>query len=209
MVMKMHSYMSVNGYLQHVSYQSQLLLAELRRVTIERQGSWDEAIILAKSRRAELDANAFTDTESAFGESTSVTPNDIRAYTQDDMLSGSRKSFTDAATANTLRKRLLAVSPEANPRFGTPSQQESETPLQPPPPIAGDKPHPIEIHPLVDHPDDQISTLANEYTELQAELISPGPHHVQWPNNITMRNFVVFQMIPTLVYELEYPRTDR
>jgi len=48
-----------------------------------------------------------------------------------------------------------------------------------------------------------------DYSELQGELTSPGPLFVKWPNNISWKNFAVYQLIPTLVYELEYPRTDR
>ncbi|KNZ74514.1 putative sterol O-acyltransferase 1 [Termitomyces sp. J132] len=64
-------------------------------------------------------------------------------------------------------------------------------------------------HGLVDHPDEQISELAREYSDLQSELTSLGPLHVTWPNNMTLENFVIYQLMPTLVYELEYPRTER
>lgn len=64
-------------------------------------------------------------------------------------------------------------------------------------------------HPLVDHPDERISSLAKEYTEMEGELTGIGPEYVRWPENITYKNFAVYQLVPTLVYELEYPRTDR
>ncbi|KXN87421.1 putative sterol O-acyltransferase 1 [Leucoagaricus sp. SymC.cos] len=64
-------------------------------------------------------------------------------------------------------------------------------------------------HPLVSHPDPSISALAKEYSDLQAELVSLGPERVSWPNNITWKNFAVYQLIPTLIYELEYPRTKQ
>jgi len=51
--------------------------------------------------------------------------------------------------------------------------------------------------------------MAKDYSELEGELSSSGPFRVTYPNNITMKNFAVYQLIPTLVYELEYPRTDR
>jgi sterol O-acyltransferase len=62
---------------------------------------------------------------------------------------------------------------------------------------------------LVMHPDPQISDMAKDYSELLNELVSSGPTYVKWPENITWKNFAVYQLIPTLVYELEYPRTDR
>jgi len=64
-------------------------------------------------------------------------------------------------------------------------------------------------HVLVYHPDEKIAALAHEYSELRSELVSPGPEYVTWPDNITWKNFAEYQLIPTLVYELEYPRTDR
>ena len=64
-------------------------------------------------------------------------------------------------------------------------------------------------HPLVDHPDSQISALAAEYSELESELVSSGPQHVRWPEDITFKNFVVYQLIPPLVHELEFIRIQR
>jgi sterol O-acyltransferase len=64
-------------------------------------------------------------------------------------------------------------------------------------------------HLLIMHPDPQISDMAKDYSELQSELVSTGPTYVKWPENVTWKNFAVYQLIPTLVYELEYPRTDR
>jgi sterol O-acyltransferase len=57
------------------------------------------------------------------------------------------------------------------------------------------------------HPDSQISALSAEYSELESELVGSGPQRVRWPEDITFKNFVVYQLIPSLVYELEFPRT--
>lgn len=32
---------------------------------------------------------------------------------------------------------------------------------------------------------------------------------MQYPNNLTFANFLDYMLCPTLVYELEYPRTDK
>ncbi len=183
--MKMHSYMSVNGYLQHVTEQSQQLLDTLRKAT-RRVGGWDQAIIDASARRAEFDAS--TNGSSSAGPSPVATP---------PIPNGTQGSYMDADDASVLRKRLLAASVE--------SQRDTKF-------VSDNKkavPSPAEPHPLVDHPDEEISDLAKEYSELQGELRSPGPEYVVWPNNISLKNFAVYQLIPTLVYELEYPRTDR
>ena len=44
--------------------------------------------------------------------------------------------------------------------------------------------------------------------ELERELTGPVEGAVRWPANITLRDFAWYQLTPTLVYELEYPRTD-
>lgn len=216
--MKMHSYMTVNGYLRYASTRSEELLTELERVTLA-VGSMEDAIESAKSRRAELDyaeaaagGGTGTGSESEMGPSVSVTPG---------LSTGTTTShYTDASTANALRKRLAAVA--ANPALGTPSlelpnpnfhvagletpdvEQEKQNsrsrisaPAKPP------------AYALVDHPDEGIAALAREYCEIDSELTSSGPNYVKFPDNITWKNFAVYHCIPTLVYELEYPRTDR
>jgi sterol O-acyltransferase len=75
--------------------------------------------------------------------------------------------------------------------------------------IPDDKPKELTPSALVDHPDPEISALATEYVDLESELESSGPERVRWPENITFKNFAVYQLIPTLVYELEFPRTNK
>lgn len=80
-------------------------------------------------------------------------------------------------------------------------------------------------HPLSTHPDPLISTLSREIETLREELMSVAPslpesvsaeeaqaaggkeHRVCWPDNVTFANFWDYLLVPTLVYELEYPRT--
>ncbi|KAN0130940.1 MBOAT, membrane-bound O-acyltransferase family domain containing protein [Lactarius tabidus] len=76
-------------------------------------------------------------------------------------------------------------------------------------PTPDDKPKDLTPSALVDHPDAEISALATEYVDLESELESTGPERVRWPENITFKNFAVYQLIPTLVYELEFPRTNK
>lgn len=62
---------------------------------------------------------------------------------------------------------------------------------------------------LAHHPEEEISNLANDLVEMDSELCSQGPNPVRWPANISLANFADYQLIPTLVYELSYPRTER
>ncbi|CDS81951.1 related to acyl-CoA sterol acyltransferase [Sporisorium scitamineum] len=71
-------------------------------------------------------------------------------------------------------------------------------------------------HPLSSHPDTLISDLAREIEVLREDLLSARPsdpspdlihqHTVMWPANVTYANFWDYLLVPTLVYELSYPR---
>ncbi|KAJ7623171.1 MBOAT, membrane-bound O-acyltransferase family-domain-containing protein [Roridomyces roridus] len=179
MIMKVHSYMTVNGHLQYASEMSQKLLNDLRKATVA-AGGWDQAVKDAEAHRAELDASTSRGTQDS--SPTSGTPQ-IRE--------GVSTSYVDVPTANALRQRLVAVSNAAKPQA-----DEKYVSLEQP-------------HVLVDHPNEGISAMARDYSELQSELTSSGPYKVTYPNNLTMKNYGEYLLIPSLVYELEYPRTDR
>jgi sterol O-acyltransferase len=186
MIMKMHSYMATNGYLRHASQQSAEILAQLRDATL-RVGGWEKAISDAKRRREDLERE--TDTDST-GTGPSPSPSGKLRLSGNDLST----SYVEMPPATALRNRLIRV---------TESETTSET-------VFDDaKPKDITSHLLVNHPDPQISALATEFSELESELMSSGPERVRWPENITLKNFAVYQLIPTLVYELEYPRTKR
>lgn len=61
---------------------------------------------------------------------------------------------------------------------------------------------------LVDYSNEKINKLANECADLDEELTSPGPEGTRYPDNLTYANYLDYLLIPTLVYELEYPRTS-
>lgn len=199
----MHSYMTINGYLQYMSRQSAKKLDLLRKAATDSSGSYEEALASAKAHRAALDAAT---PGSNFASDTEFTPAGTPGIEAE---SGKTVQYTDASTANALRKRLAAVSAENSSRLGTPSVEHSEYPPTEPAPTSENTQGPATPHPLVDHPEEKVSALAKEYSDLEGELTSSGPHYLRWPNNITLKNFAVYMAIPTLVYELEYPRTDR
>lgn len=184
--MKMHSYMYVNGYLSYVAKDAEKLRKKLERET-DRVGGWDKAITTAKAHQYELDA-ATQRTDS--GNETPDTPAGSE---------GTTKSYLDVSAASVLRQRLVATSVIEEPASRDISRSSSPAP----------EPIPVTPHTLVEHPDQNISELAKEYSELEGELTSIGTEHVRWPANIGWKNFAVYQLIPTLVYELEYPRTDK
>ena len=186
MLMKMHSYMATNGYLRYVSQQSAEIQAQLRDATLH-VGGWEQAIVDAKRRREDLERE--TDTDST-GTLPSPSPSGNLRLPNGDLST----AYLDVPSASALRNRLIRV---------TETETTSET-------VTDDgKPKDATSHVLTHHPDPRVSALATEFSELESELVSSGPERVRWPENITFKNFAVYQLIPTLVYELEYPRTKR
>ncbi|KAG2050997.1 hypothetical protein BDR06DRAFT_959452 [Suillus hirtellus] len=192
MIMKMYSYISVNGYLQSISRRSIGVLAELNSATA-RVGGLEQALRDAMSKRAQAQAAADTPVTDV-----TSTPMEMSTPDTEGIL---MKSFTDAKTAAALRQRLAAVS--SNLDENTKSERGAVN-------GNGRGIEGVEIaHVLSYHPDEHVAGLAKEFLDLDSELVSTGPEQVRWPDNVTYRNFAVYQLIPTLVYELEYPRTDR
>ena len=62
-------------------------------------------------------------------------------------------------------------------------------------------------HRLAWHPDANIALLARNIDAMADELKSNGKKGLVWPENVTYGHFADFMIIPTLVYQLEYPRT--
>ena len=194
--MKMHSYLSTNGELAHTHKQAEKVLAQLQKAT-EAEGGWDEALHKAEAIMLEDDSPVQSGTPSV--------PSDAP--------DGSTTSYIDARTAATLRQRLANhASPggAANGETATASGVKTtgtrvmsvDTPTIPTQP-----PSPSEI--LSNHPNEAIASLAKHHVELERELHGPIEGRVRWPANITFCDFAWYQLTPTLVYELEYPRTDR
>lgn len=186
MIMKMHSYVYVNGYLQWIDREARNALKILHKET-ESVGGYETAVAAAKIHRKEVDGLSV---RSDSGSSTPDTPSGH---------AGGEKSFleVEVSAAAVLRQRLAVAAAAAARNETGMVEHTTETTEESDP------------HPLVDHPDEKISELAQEFSELDAELVSTGPARIRWPNNISWSNFAVYQLIPTLVYELEYPRTER
>ena len=198
MVMKMHSYMTVNGQLSYTRRRCDCLLEAMRERVSKHLKGWEKAIVDASICRAELEATEGSDS----GAGTPPIP-----------AGATKTSYVDVKTANDLRRRLNAMAGPSD----TNSEASSIS-------SASDSPVNATIlfneggdsstdrharHPLVYHPDPELAKLAEAYSDLRSELTSSGPEYVSWPNNLSWSNFATYQLIPTLVYELEYPRTER
>jgi sterol O-acyltransferase len=223
MVMKMHSYITVNGQLQTIDNEGKSLFVRLKSAT-EFVGGWDKAMTVASAKQAEQHAKMAVASETAENSNSELEPTPIGTPSMPEGLSA---SYVDEKTASALRKRLAAIS----------HGRSSETSISTMHSTLGNESHggfmnrfktedakdahtyvvnegegydeDFKPHVLVYHPDENISTLAIEYSDLQSELVGSGPNHVKWQDTISWKNFALYQLIPTLVYELEYPRTDR
>jgi sterol O-acyltransferase len=227
MIMKMHSYLTVNGYLQNVSGHVEKTTKSLRTLVASVAGGWDAAIREAEANRARLDEKTQGSDEATSGTSAAPTPSNGSIPSTPGIqileVDGTTKAVIDADAAATLRRRLVRAAADAEAGGDTPVRpmaQRHVTHSEPPPPrptgrtdsgagLADPHPRAPGVHPLVDHPDARVSEMARELSELEAELVSTGPRYVRWPDNIGWKNFAEYMLIPSLVYELEYPRTDR
>ncbi|KAI9223916.1 MBOAT, membrane-bound O-acyltransferase family-domain-containing protein [Blastocladiella britannica] len=54
---------------------------------------------------------------------------------------------------------------------------------------------------------DRIAAIKEELAEIE-EILCPNGD-VRYPNNVTLGNFIDYLLVPTLVYEIGYPRTAR
>ena len=249
MVMKMHSYITVNGQLQAVEKQSTSLFKQLQKQT-ESVGGWDKALETARARQAE-EAKSHSSQASTNG---GTPPHEDFPVGTPPIPEGLSASYVDVKTANALRKRLTALSQMTRSteslsgesmisnsgstasstatathigpgtthlRNGFAAEMDvhgvksvhklqSKDSSEPSTYLAPEStPEGLEPHVLTYHPDSQISSMAEDYSELEREMVSSGPLYLKWPETITWKNFAVYQLVPTLVYELEYPRTDR
>lgn len=78
--------------------------------------------------------------------------------------------------------------------------------------VALSRPNPEEephegVETLTWHPQERIAHLAMAICDAKDALSSGGKENISFPQNVTFLNFLDYLLVPTLVYELEYPRT--
>ncbi len=89
MIMKMHSYMATNGYLQNVDRQHQRTLKALRSAT-SRVGGWDSARTEAKGKQNQQE-NGFNEPTPESGGSVRSTTSTGGTNTEHDSLNAARR----------------------------------------------------------------------------------------------------------------------
>ncbi|KAL4065834.1 MBOAT, membrane-bound O-acyltransferase family-domain-containing protein [Scleroderma citrinum] len=215
MIMKMHSYMTVNGYLKNVLQHSQRVYQELQQLGEMHPLGWEGVLREAESARIiEALTTKESDTNGNGGQEIPIRTPDVEVVI---------RSMTDLGTADSLRRRLMAVSERQDTKgseckmttdidhSASGIESPAHTPSFPTTPTqAVVDSSPIACASLLaHHPNPAIASTAHTFLDLDSELVSTGSKKIRFPENVTFDNFIEYMLIPTLVYELEYPRTDR
>lgn len=235
MLMKIHSYCSMNGYYSSQQIQYNKVLSKLKKLVSSEPslGGWDNAVNLATAKREEglrAQEKANQILYSSSPESLASTPSASRIPSGDiqslsKILANSQASATTngngtspplhdhqsplatQASANVLRQRLHSLHALQTDASVTQHSMNASAPLT----STIDDPYDPRRHILCHHSSSEVSALAQELTDIDIELTAPGGYGnkepVRWPKNISLWNFMDYQLIPTLVYEMQYPRT--
>ncbi|GAA6027218.1 hypothetical protein JCM8097_002495 [Rhodosporidiobolus ruineniae] len=195
LLMKVHSYCATVGEMSERARQLRKdekklegLLAQhggRRKVEEEARSAWEKSC-------AETPSLASTPSTSSSAIPTLSTSNSAQqtSTSSDEEPSALRHRI---ARRHSSDKRSTSSSPSR-------SRQHPSTPTK------DDEPH-EGPETLTWHPDAAISNVAIAIAEANEALGSGGEANVRFPDNVTWLNFIDYLLVPTLVYELEYPRT--
>ncbi|GAA5842617.1 hypothetical protein JCM9279_003640 [Rhodotorula babjevae] len=195
MLMKVHSYCSLNGELSERVRQLKKDERKLHEAVEELGG---QAALEREGREAWEKACAEAAEEKAALESTGARGKALASSLAPPPATPTQPSSDEEAVSTTLRQRPSA----ARRRSLSPSAARTHVA----PPSRKAEPHDVET--LTWSPNERVSHLAIAICEAREALSSSGAAKVSFPNNVTVLNFVDYLLVPTLVYELEYPRTD-
>lgn len=218
-MMKMHSYMSHNGMLSTVYKRLQQEKRTLNEYISTLDGGLEAALAEAAQHKAELEATeANAPQVSVPGTPSiphmSVTTEDSGSTVADTLaqLGNGIANNTSSASATAIeqqapemRRRHRSTKPATDALPSPQSDLPRGTSLEP----GHDKrPHvPRPPAALAWSSDPKIALLCRNIDDMEDELRSNGERGLTWPENVTYKHFIEFMLFPTLVYELEYPRT--
>ncbi|GAA5871660.1 hypothetical protein JCM1840_007343 [Sporobolomyces johnsonii] len=185
MLMKIHSYIATNGELSEKARELKRNEEALETI-IQEHGGWHQTEQAARHAWEE----ACRDSPPSDPASTSSKPAPSTLTP-----SSSSSAVSDERTDATIRHRTQSI------------RRRSSHHSEPIAPRRADKPH-EGVETLTWHPDERISKLAIAIAEEKEFLTSGGVQNVTFPANVTFANFIDYLFVPTLVYELEYPRTN-
>lgn len=189
MLMKVHSYLAMNGALSEKAILLKKATADLDKA-IEEKGGWSKVLFIAQQEAEALEAEAKEqNSPSLDGGSSPVRANSTSA------LANGHSTLSTSGPADGLRRRRSSNKSGTSQTNGLHHHG------------AVDANNPRDPRRLLDYSNDRIYNLAHDCVDLQEELKSTGKEGVMWPANVTYANYIDYLIVPTLVYELEYPRT--
>jgi len=208
--MKIYSYVDVNSYMNDAYYRmtdlekklmDRVMVVEGKNGTLDRNAAWKEAIKNVSERLNiplppdGLDKNGQANPLAQWLElDTQKGTSQIRAQ---ELLPVIRSAIPRCKLPIPEHRRFMVAVSNSNDEHLDKSSSLAQTDLR-------------DTHPLQWHPDPTIHEIAQEIAATREELYAqsiPGQDIGQmWPHNVTMANFWDFQLVPSLVYQLEYPR---
>ncbi|KAK4689379.1 sterol O-acyltransferase, partial [Tremellales sp. Uapishka_1] len=219
MLMKMHSYMAHNGMLATVFFRLQNEKGQLSQLLKTLPGGEEAVLREATARHAQLEAEQttpigtpgtntpalatpanFTDGSTGYNEPLEGKLGNLGSISvkegtpEPDMLRHRGKKIHKKPSSQAIDS---LPAPQANLPLGT-SLEPSHTTT----------PHvPRVPNPLAWSSEEEVAVLARNIDAMEDELRSNGPKGLVWPQNVSYFHFFDYLLIPTLVYQLEYPRT--
>ncbi|KLT39548.1 MBOAT-domain-containing protein [Cutaneotrichosporon oleaginosum] len=210
-MMKMHSYMSHNGMLATVHARLQKEKHTLHEYLNSLPGGHEGALAEAAEHKAELEAREASAPQVSEPATRTPTPPQITVTGEDgtvvsETIARLGQNGEVAKKNNEVRRRLRSTKPATDalpaPQSGLPRGTSLE-------PAHTTSPHAKRVPTLLAWSSDpKIALLARNIDEMSDELCSNGERGLVWPQNVTYKHFIEFMFFPTLVYQLEYPRTS-
>ena len=206
---QMHSYMAHNGMLATVFFRLKQERQALAELVDSLPGGREAVLEEAAARRATLEAQ---EASTPVGTPGTVTPGaDINPLSRAAAIYSSQSS-PGATPEPELRRRSNARPGNRRSKLATDALPKPDpnlphgTSLEP---AAVITPHDEKTpSALAWSSNERVALLARNVDAMEEELKSNGAKGLVWPQNVTYAHFLDYLCIPTLVYQLEYPRTD-
>ncbi|GAA5989577.1 hypothetical protein JCM10908_000537 [Rhodotorula pacifica] len=198
MLMKVHSYCSLNGELAERARKMRKDERELNKVLDAESGGRRAAEAAARDAWEK----ACSEENSAVDDGPMDKPSANLLAVPANAASGSSaqvSSDEEQAQATALRQRRISGR-----RRSTSPAKHKKAPLSKP---TREEAPQEGIETLTWHPQERIAHLAMAVCDAKDALSSGGKENISFPQNVTFLNFIDYLLVPTLVYELEYPRT--
>lgn len=217
--MKMHSYMSHNGNLSYVFKRLKQEKSTLAAYLDTLPGGLEAALEEAAQHKSELDAREASAPQVSVPGTPSLPHMSVTTDDSGSTVADTLARLNSSLTADAVSPSASVVERQTETIRRRHRSSKPATDALPPP--QSDLPRGTSLEPghgkrahfsrppaaLAWSSDPKISLLCRNIDAMEDELCSNGEHGLVWPQNVTYAHFIQFMCFPTLVYELEYPRT--